>query len=306
MYSSCWWKYAGPVAGVLLSCLASLGHAQNSLEQIQAALAGRTPNHVLVAAHRGDWRNAPENSLPGIRNCIVLGVDMVELDVRVTKDGRLVLMHDKTLDRTTTGSGLVKNYTLAQLQKLYLKDGLGVPTRHRIPTLEEALDACRGEVMVFIDKGYNVLPAVVAVVEQAGMLKQCLFEGTASCDTLRAQYPALVDKIRFMPRVQENDVNRRAFIEAYATRQPPAAYIFSIATVDAPAWDDIRWVQRNTHTPVLLATLWPETCAGHDDELALQDPDVTWGWTLAQGTNILCTDRPAAMIAYLRGKGVHP
>ena len=69
-------------------------------------------NQVIVVSHRGDWRNAPENSLQAIKNCIKMGVDMVEIDIRETKDGHLVLMHDKTIDRTTTGKGLVKEWTL--------------------------------------------------------------------------------------------------------------------------------------------------------------------------------------------------
>ena len=65
-------------------------------------------NQVIVVAHRGDWRNAPENSLQAIQNCIDMGVDMVEIDIRETKDCHLVLMHDKTLDRTTNGKGEIK------------------------------------------------------------------------------------------------------------------------------------------------------------------------------------------------------
>ena len=63
-------------------------------------------NHVMVVAHRGDWRNAPENSLQAIQYCIDMGVDMVEIDVRKTKDGHIVLMHDGSIDRTTNGRDL--------------------------------------------------------------------------------------------------------------------------------------------------------------------------------------------------------
>ncbi|MEM7658856.1 MAG: glycerophosphodiester phosphodiesterase family protein, partial [Bacteroidota bacterium] len=64
-----------------------------------------TKDHVLAVSHRGDWRYAPENSLMAVQRCIDLGVDIVEIDVRMTKDGHLVAMHDKTVDRTTNGSG---------------------------------------------------------------------------------------------------------------------------------------------------------------------------------------------------------
>jgi len=94
---------------------------------------------VIVVAHRGDWRNAPKNLLETIQYCIDIGVDMVEIDVQETKDGHLVLMHDEIIDRTTNGSGLLNQWTLDSLRALNLKDGSGVVTAHKIPTLEEAL-----------------------------------------------------------------------------------------------------------------------------------------------------------------------
>lgn len=63
---------------------------------------------------------------------------MLEIDVWPTKDGELVLMHDATIDRTTTGSGKVSDLTYAELQQYYLKDANGKATNHRIPTLREA------------------------------------------------------------------------------------------------------------------------------------------------------------------------
>src|SRR4051812_7360492 len=92
---------------------------------------------VLIAAHRGDWRNAPENSIAAIKYAVAIGVDIVEIDVKKTADGQLVIMHDDKIDRTTTGKGRVSDYTLDSLKKFYLKNGLGIPTHHRIPTLEE-------------------------------------------------------------------------------------------------------------------------------------------------------------------------
>ena len=68
-------------------------------------------NKVLVVAHRGNWSIAPENSLAAIDSAIQMKVDIVEIDIRKTKDGELVLMHDDTVDRTTNGTGKVKDKT---------------------------------------------------------------------------------------------------------------------------------------------------------------------------------------------------
>ena len=69
-----------------------------------------TDDHIMVVAHRGDWRNAPENSIQAVLNCIEMGIEIVEIDIRMTKDSQLIVIHDKTLDRTTTGKG--KNFGL--------------------------------------------------------------------------------------------------------------------------------------------------------------------------------------------------
>ena len=79
--------------------------ADEPVKAIYAKITNPDNKEVTVVAHRADWRFAPENSLAAIESSIRLGADVVELDVQKTKDGQLILMHDKTLDRTTTGKG---------------------------------------------------------------------------------------------------------------------------------------------------------------------------------------------------------
>ena len=82
---------------ILVSLLATLQLcAQDRVSQIREKLLNRDQSSVIVASHRGDWRNFPENSLAAIDNAIKMGVDIVELDVQRTKDGQLILMHDPT------------------------------------------------------------------------------------------------------------------------------------------------------------------------------------------------------------------
>ena len=149
---------------ILLVCLVQLAVAQNRIAEIRENLLGNYSDRVLVVSHRADWRNAPENSLQGIRNCIDMGVDMVEIDLKKTKDGHLVVMHDKTINRTMTGKGNAEDYTLAELKAMRLKNGAGCKTRHQIPTLEEVMLLCKGKIMVNIDKGYDYFQAAYELV----------------------------------------------------------------------------------------------------------------------------------------------
>ena len=78
----------------------------------------QSPKNIYVAAHRG-WRTKyPENTMESFRAAEALGVDQLELDVRVTKDDELVVIHDPTVDRTTDGTGLVREKTLTELKAL--------------------------------------------------------------------------------------------------------------------------------------------------------------------------------------------
>ena len=95
---------------------------------------------ALVAAHRGGAALWPENSLTAFRGALALGVDALEFDVHLTADGEPVVIHDATLDRTTTGRGAVRATTLEALQGVRLVDRTGARTGDGVPTLAQVLD----------------------------------------------------------------------------------------------------------------------------------------------------------------------
>ncbi len=96
---------------------------------------------LTVTGHRGAPDEAPENTISSFRRAIELGVDCIELDARRTLDGELVVIHDKTVDRTTNGTGNVSSYTLEKLKRLDAGSWFSKKYRgEKIPTLREALD----------------------------------------------------------------------------------------------------------------------------------------------------------------------
>lgn len=100
-------------------------------------------NPCKVFAHRGASHYAPENTLPAFALAAAQGADGIELDVHLSKDGELVVIHDETLDRTTDGTGLVRDHTLAQLQALCADNHMPGFADARIPTLREVLELIR-------------------------------------------------------------------------------------------------------------------------------------------------------------------
>ncbi|HYM88921.1 MAG TPA: glycerophosphodiester phosphodiesterase family protein [Nitrospiraceae bacterium] len=118
---------------------------------------------VLRIGHRGAAGHAPENTLAAIRKGIALGVDFVEIDVRRTADGVLVVLHDGTVNRTTNGKGRVDRLCLRDIEKLNAGSG------EHIPTLDEVLRVARGEAGLMLElKVKGVAPQTVEVVREAG------------------------------------------------------------------------------------------------------------------------------------------
>jgi len=116
---------------------------------------------IEVTGHRGAAGLEPENTLRSIRRAIELGVDRVEVDVRVTKDGYLVVIHDETVDRTTNGHGYVKDLTFNELRRLDAGKG------ERIPTLEEVLNLTRGKVTLQVElKAAEATEPTVHLIER--------------------------------------------------------------------------------------------------------------------------------------------
>lgn len=132
---------------------------------------------ILTCAHRGAHENNSENSLASIEKAIEEGIEMVEIDVRQSKDGHLILMHDETLDRTTNASGNVSDYALEELNQFNLKNSRGVLTNEKIPTLKEVLVLGRGKMYFDLDisDGKVSFERIYQVVKQYGMIKQSLF-----------------------------------------------------------------------------------------------------------------------------------
>lgn len=107
----------------------------------------------FVSAHRGGAAvGYPENCIPTFEHTLRSTYAMLEIDPRRTKDGAIVVHHDETLERTTTGAGRVADHTLAELQQLHLKDRAGNVTQYRIPTLDEVIAWARGRTVLVLDQ----------------------------------------------------------------------------------------------------------------------------------------------------------
>ena len=278
--------------------------AQESVQKQIAGLKDVNSKKVWVVSHRGDWRNAPENSLQAFRNCIEMGVDMIEIDLKKTKDGHLILMHDETIDRTTDGTGRPSDYTLAELRKFHLKNGLGIVTRHTIPTFEEVLDLCKGKILINVDKGYDYFKEVYALTEQNGTTQQVVIKSAFPLAKVQAENGDVLEKVIYMPIINLDKPGAETLVEDYLQIRPVAIECcFGSFT---PEVDRLLQEIKASGTKIWINSLWPSLNAGHDDDRAVEqgEADEAWGWIIDQGASLIQTDRPQALLEYVKSKGL--
>ena len=279
--------------------------AQNHVGQIREKLINCDSSSVIVVAHRGDWRNFPENSLEAIDNAIKMGVDIVELDVKRTKDGELILMHDRTLDRTTTGKGLVSENTLSDIRKLNLRNGCNIRTIHKVPTLEEALLHAKGKIMINLDQADLYFDQIYELMKKTGTTKQIIMKGRRPVAEVKKQFGSYLEDVIYMPIVDLDVAGAEKQIEAFIKDMSPVAFEL-LFVKDTNLIPKKLATTLNGRSLIWYNTLWDTMAGGHDDDMSLQNPDSGYGYLIdILGCRIIQTDRPAYLLDYLRKRKLH-
>lgn len=276
---------------ILLSLVAEIGLAQSNLDSILNDFNNR-PDRVLVAAHRAQSEHHPENSVAAVKEMIAMGVDIVELDIRETKDGVLIIMHDKTLDRTTTGKGLVAEMTWKELKNLRLLHN-GKPTDEKIPTFKQMLSLVKGNIMLDIDykaEGERAAKSTLKILRKKRVEKQCLFflYDYKDADDLYRLNPNL----QFMPRAYS-----KADVDSILQLQ---MFIPVIHADDKFYTDSLMSIIKAKGK-----RLWMNALNKYD-KMESEKKDSGFDALLQlQHTNIIQTDLPKALLQYLKRNGLH-
>ena len=246
-----------------------------------------TPNQTTrISAHRGggDLKSYPENCIESFAYLVSqIGTKanpvIIECDIDLTKDSVLVMMHDATLDRTTTGTGKLIDQTYEQVQQHKLEDNMGNPTPYRIPTLEQVLRWGKGRVMFTLDVKRNVrFEKVVEMIRRTGTgdIAAVITYNAQDAARLHQLDPALMISVTIRNRTEYDrlhDLNipDNRMIAFVGTREPEKAlYDFlhekGIATI--------------------LGTL------GNLDKQAIAKGDGVYREFAKNGADIMSTDRP--------------
>ncbi len=273
--------------------------------------ANQWRDHVMVAAHRAGSMQAgktlyAENSIAAVEGSIAMGAEIVEVDIRRSKDGEFVVMHDSWLDRTTTCRGEVTKYTVS--------------------TLRDMLAATKDRILINLDNKLEVgdLLGMIAVARDLGMAEQVIVKenmwNAERIATVKATMEALGGGFQFMPILADDAVRDAAFAETVDRA-------FSMRAAELINWRTGAETLTETGGPLFSPRMraaavrgdwhiWADTYAivnkpggflsgGRGDELAVEAslPRETYGFWAERGATIIQTDEPKAAIGWLVAHG---
>jgi glycerophosphoryl diester phosphodiesterase len=235
---------------------------------------------ILVAAHRGGAGISPENTLTAYRKAIRLHCDYIELDVRTTADGRLIIMHDRTVDRTTDGTGEVSALTWDYISHLNANKRPG-ERKEPVPTFEQVARLCRGRIGLYIDHKAAAVSAVLDTLDRTNFGTKLVVYG--GMDTLK-EYRRLRPTLAIMPGHPDTAEQMELLVSAL---QPE--------TMDGhmTEWTKEQVTSAHRHK----ATVWM-------DVMGATDCETGWLQAIGMGADALQTDYPDRLIPFLKSNGL--
>lgn len=236
----------------------------------------------LISAHRGGRRipGFPENSMEVFKYTTDSIPAMLECDISITSDGVLMIMHDNSLDRTTTGTGEIASQTWESMQNLNLVDDFGDPTTFKIPTLEEVLSWAKGKALLSLDVKRGVpFKNVIDMVEEFGM------EDYVVVITYNVNDALTVHRLNDRLMISVSIRNEEEWLRMKTSGIPFDRMVAFTGTRLSPKslFDELH--QENI--PAILGTL-----GNLDQQAAAQGDSLTYTRFLDLGADILATDRP--------------
>lgn len=271
---------------ILVVFLISSCKTEQPIDKILDKFHDANSKYVMVAAHRAGHNGYVENSIPAIKHALEIGVDIIELDVKVTKDSVVVLNHDGKIDRTTNGTGDPEEFTWEELQKFRLKMPDGSLTDERLATFEEALNLAKGKAIIDIDIKTSNLKPIVDIIKKTKTANQVFFFDN--------DYNALKEVLTMLP-------------EALLM---PRAYDYNMADSALKMFTpEVVHIDESFYTLELTsliqnknARIWINALGEQDDFIRKNESEKALVNLLKNGANIIQTDEPELLIKILNSK----
>jgi glycerophosphoryl diester phosphodiesterase len=273
-------RLATKTISLIVGCFLALAAA---FAQAVVPAASRTsapmaaPEKIAAISHRGEHLHHPENTMPAFQSAIDAGADFIEVDVQTTSDGKLVLMHDSTVDRTTSGTGPIKNMTFDQIRALdpgakFSPEFAGT----KVPTFDEALDLAHGKIGVYVDTKNADPQQLVDTIVAHDMQDHVVIYGNPF-------FLYDVHKIRpglkVMPESETDDICKLLIKNLHLQVLAYGAGDFK---------DDIIGCAKTANVEVYV------------DRMGTTDNPAGWQQAIDMGADGIQTDKPAELVEFLR------
>jgi len=238
------------------------------------------PRRVVAIAHRGEHLIHPENTIPAFEEAIRLGADFIEVDVRTTADGKLVLSHDGKVDRRTNGKGEVSKMTFDEIRAL----DAGIKSGPKfagtmVPTFDEALELARGKIGIYVDVKQASAKDLVTHIDGHAMTDHVVIYAGLS---LSKEIQELNPKLKVMPESDSVEHVKKLIDGLH-----PKVIAFS-----AHDWK-----------PEIIKLAKDAQAEVYVDRMGSTDAPAGWQSAIDEGADGIQTDRPGELVRYLREKG---
>ncbi len=247
-----------------------------------SALFGASGRKIDIVAHRGEHIECPENTLPAIERAIALGADWVELDIRTTGDGKWILMHNATVDATTSGKGAVAAMDFVDIVRLDAAVHRPKYKGTRVPSFDQALEAIGGRCGLYLDAKQIAAPAILDHLRRFKMLNRCVVYGSLS---LHRELKTLGHGYLSMPEATSVEFLRDTILKELTPRV--------IAFDRRDFRDDVIALAKQANKGIFV------------DRLGADDNEAAWKDAMARGATGIQTDRPAELKAMLQQHAIN-
>jgi len=242
---------------------------------------------MVVIAHRGDHTQVPENTIASYQHAIAVGADYVEVDLRTTSDGHLVVMHDETVDRMTNGSGKVKELSYKTIRSLKVADkSKPGSASFRVPSFEEVLNTCKGRINIYLDFKDADVKTVYSLLKSKGMDKHvAVYINAESHYTDWKNIAPAVPLISSIPGFRKQVNQLISFLDK-----------FQVSAIDGSPGDydeEMMSVIRKRNVQVWL-----------DVQEKIETPEY-WNRILETKVDGMQSDHPGELVRFLKQKGLH-
>lgn len=236
----------------------------------------KVKNKTVVIAHRGNHVDVPENTLASTREAISCGADYVEVDLRTTKDGHLVVLHDAKVDRTTNGAGRVSDMTLAEVKELQVFNRN--KKTHKIPEFREVLALCKDKINIYLDFKEANVAETWKQIKAAGMEHQVVVY--LNKEEQYKQWKDVAPEVPLMTSLPD-DIKTTSQLSAFLSK-------IHIQVLD------------NVKDPEILKAAHAQGISIWLDVQSPTEGPASWNEALRKGVQGLQTDKPGEMVGYIK------